>query len=165
MQRWPGDIQKIVNLFENHNKIENSEYLSKLVQKLYDQLEIKAEHKNHPVLIVEPAITSREYKIKLSELMFEQFESPYLQFHKAPLLSSYLFNKDNLIMIDSGGYNTYVTPIQEGQINEKAVIRANIGGEYLTQELRLILQQSANKSKLLSSIKQTMTSEASHQRQ
>lgn len=60
---------------------------------------------------MEPAITSREYKIKLAEMMFETFQVPQLQFHKAPLLTSYLFAKENLLIIDSGGYNTYVTPV------------------------------------------------------
>jgi len=43
-----------------------------------------------------------------------------------------MFAKDNLLIIDSGGHNTYITPIQDGSINTKGLVKSNIAGEYLT---------------------------------
>jgi len=44
--------------------------LEDIIEKLLGE-ELRVNSKEHPVLIGEPAITSREYKIKLAELMFE----------------------------------------------------------------------------------------------
>ncbi len=35
MQKWPSHVDQLVSMFENHNKVENSEYLESLMSKLY----------------------------------------------------------------------------------------------------------------------------------
>jgi hypothetical protein len=37
--------------------------------------------------------------------------------HKSPILSSYIFAKENVLILDSGADGTIAAPIQEGFIN------------------------------------------------
>ena len=85
-------------------------------KKLYTDLQ------NHHVFLVEPPIHNREYRLKIVELLFEKFKTPGVFMHKAPVLSSYVFAKENLILLDSGAYHTYCVPIQDGYANNKGSI-------------------------------------------
>ena len=85
-------------------------------KKLYTDLQ------NHHVFLVEPPIHNREYRLKIVELLFEKFKTPGVFMHKAPVLSSYVFAKENLILLDSGAYHTYCVPIQDGYANNKGTI-------------------------------------------
>ncbi|KRX07396.1 hypothetical protein PPERSA_03229 [Pseudocohnilembus persalinus] len=94
-----------------------------------------------PLFLVEPPMQTRENRIKMVELMFEECNFSSFYMHKGPLLSSYIFAKDTILLIDSGAEGTYIIPIQEGYINQKALMRTEIGGEYLTKQLSKILTQ------------------------
>ena len=82
-------------------------------KKLYTDLQ------NHHVFLVEPPIHNRDFRLKVVELLFEKFKTPGVFMHKAPVLSSYVFAKENLILLDSGAYHTYCVPIQDGYANNK----------------------------------------------
>lgn len=53
--------------------------------------------------------------------------------HKAQVLSTYLFAKESAMIVDVGAEFTHIVPVIEGFICNKAVIRAEIGGETLTR--------------------------------
>lgn len=66
------------------------------------------------------------------DLVFEECGFSSIYIHKGPVLSSYIFAKDTMLLVDSGADGTYVIPIQDGYINTKALMRTEVGGEYLT---------------------------------
>lgn len=55
-----------------------------------------------------------------------------IYFSKSPILSSYIFAKENMLLLESGAYQTYCVPIVEGEIKDKAILKLNLGGETLT---------------------------------
>jgi actin-related protein 2 len=87
------------------------------------------------VFFVEPALSSKEHRQKMIELLFEAFGFSGLFMHKAPVLSTYLFAKESAMIVDVGAEYTHVVPVVEGYICSKAIMRADIGGETLTREL------------------------------
>ena len=60
-------------------------------------------------------------------------------FNKSPVLSSYIFAKENMLLLESGANFTYCVPIVEGEIKDKALLKLNEGGETLTKKLDGIL--------------------------
>ena len=69
------------------------------------------------------------------ELLFEKFNCEGLFIKSSACLSSYLFSKESSLIIDIGGHNTYVTPVNDGfQVDEK-VKHAKFGGENQTFSL------------------------------
>jgi len=45
------------------------------------------------------------------ELAFEQSNFNSIYMHKGPILSSYIFAKETMLLVDSGADGTYVIPI------------------------------------------------------
>ena len=43
--------------------------------------------------------------------------------------------RENILVVDSGATQTQIVPIIEGNIVEKAIVRSDIAGEYLTEKL------------------------------
>lgn len=75
-------------------------------------------------------------------MLFEKMDSCGVSFAKSALMSAYLSSRENALVIDIGGYNTYVTPVHEGFIMNKAMMMyPGFGGEVLTEELRKIVMQ------------------------
>jgi actin-related protein len=87
----------------------------------------------HPMFYIEPPLSSKEYRQKLIELFFEEYEFNGLFMHKAPVLSTYLFGLESSLVVDIGAEYTHVVPVVEGFINPKGIIRANVGGESITR--------------------------------
>jgi len=96
-----------------------------------------AEFENTPLFLVEPAIHNKEQRMNMVQLLFEKFQVPSVFFHKAPLLALYVFSGENAMIVDVGANTTYCTPIVEGFISSKGVMKADFGGENLTNEMAL----------------------------
>jgi actin-like protein 6A len=105
-----------------------------------------------PLLLVEPPVHIRENRIKFVEMLFEKLDSCGVSFAKSSLMSAYLSSRENALVVDIGAYNTYVTPVHEGFIMNKAMMMYNFGGthfsikktnshlgEVLTDELRKVV--------------------------
>lgn len=56
----------------------------------------------HPLLMVEPVLQSKDNRVKLVEVLFENFGFKGVFFQKAPILASYLSGNQNSIIIDCG---------------------------------------------------------------
>lgn len=113
---YPPNGSKIMSPPQKEmNDIDYIEFMLREIstKKLYTDLQ------NHHVFLVEPPIHNRDFRLKIVELLFEKFKVPGVFMHKAPVLSSYVFAKENLILLDSGAYSTYCVPIQDGYANNK----------------------------------------------
>lgn len=56
---------------------------------LYDKTNINPEE--HPILMVEPVIKNKEFRMKIVELLFDKFGFKGVFFQKSPVLASYLY--------------------------------------------------------------------------
>jgi actin-related protein len=81
------------------------------------------------------------YRQSMLELLFEKFNCEGLFIKSSACLSSYLFSKESSLVIDVGGHNTYVTPVNDGfQIDNKGK-HYKFGGENLTFSLDSFLME------------------------
>lgn len=108
---------------------------------------------NTPMLFVEPAIHNKDLRLNMVQLMFEKFQSPSVFFHKAPLLALYVFSGENATILDIGANTTYCTPIVEGFVSSKGVMKVDFGGENLTHELSRVFEARGENVPTFASLK------------
>jgi len=102
------------------------------------QEKLGASFEKTPLFLVEPAIHNKDLRLNMVQLMFEKFKAPSVFFHKAPLLALYVFSGENATILDIGAKTSYCTPVVDGFISSKGVMKADFGGENLTNELSLV---------------------------
>jgi actin-related protein len=54
---------------------------------------------------------------------------------KAPVLASFACGRSTAVIIDSGHKATYATPVHDGYALQKCIIKHDIGGQQITQDL------------------------------
>jgi actin-related protein len=89
-----------------------------------------------PLLFVEPNLNVRYNRTRATELAFETFSVPSFDIMKSALLSSFAAGRSTCIVVDSGETATYAVPVIDGGILTRAMMRYNIGGQYITDCLR-----------------------------
>ncbi len=119
--------------------IVNFDHLEDLLRKsLIDQLMINP--RETPLLFTEPPIHNKDARLKLTEFMFEKFQVPAIFITKAPVLAAFSCGKSTAVIVDSGHRATYATPVHDGFALQKCIIKHDIGGQYLTNELLSYLE-------------------------
>jgi actin-like protein 6A len=94
-----------------------------------------------PILFTEPSIHNKDARLKLTEFMFEKFQVPALFICKAPVLAAFSCGRSTAIIVDSGNKTTVATPVHDGFALQKCIIKHDIGGQFLTQELLNLLER------------------------
>ena len=73
--------------------------------------------------------------------MFEKFQVPAIFLCKAPVLAAFSCGRSTAVILDSGFNTTTATPVQDGFALQKCIIKHDIGGHYLTQELLNLIEK------------------------
>lgn len=124
-----------------NGKIQNKADAKMIFNKIYNDLNI-INNKEIPLFIAEPPFTSKKQKNMLSELLFENFETPAVFFGTQGVLSLYAFGKTEGIVLESGKGVTQIVPITNGYKLDYAVQKINFGGEDIDQYLKLLLKKN-----------------------
>lgn len=96
----------------------------------------------HPVLLTEPSLNDPKNRVKIAEIMFEQFNVPSLCIVPQAFLSLHAENLSTGLVVDIGDTFTSVTPIYEELVILNAVSVERLGGRDITKSLRLHLQNN-----------------------
>ena len=93
--------------------------------------------KEHPILMVEPSYNTRQNREKLTELIFEKYESPALFVSKDAVLSCFAAGRATGMVLDSGGGKTTSVPVYDGYVLQQAIVRSHIAGKRLDEEFKV----------------------------
>ena len=88
-----------------------------------------------PILFTENAIHNKEYRMKLTEHMFEKYKIPALFMVKDPVLSAFSCGRSSALILDVGHQSTIATPVNDGYALLKCIIKHDIGGQTITNDL------------------------------
>ena len=114
-----------------------------LMEKLWDHAfkdRLRVQPEEHPMLIAEPSFNSEACREKMLELMFEKYKVPAVFISKNAVLSSFSCGRSTAVVLDSGGGSTSVTPVHEGYVLQKALVRSPMSGDKMTDYLLSVLQ-------------------------
>ena len=124
-------------------------FLTPLIVTDYDSLDtllramlvdrLALDPKEHPLLLVEPSLHNKEHRLKLTQYLFEKFQIPALFICKSSVLSAFSCGRSTSLVLESGANSTYAVPVHDGYALQTSMIKCDIGGNYLTEEVAKVL--------------------------
>ncbi|KAF2144716.1 uncharacterized protein K452DRAFT_356836 [Aplosporella prunicola CBS 121167] len=95
-----------------------------------------------PLLMSEPGWSSQKHREKCIEVAMEDWGAPAFYIAKNGVLAAFASGKPTALVIDVGAATTSITPVVDGMVIKKGVMKSPLAGNFISNQLRLTFAQS-----------------------
>ncbi|KDD76092.1 actin, partial [Helicosporidium sp. ATCC 50920] len=106
-----------------------------------EELHLPSQSPNHHLVLLEPALTTREHRERLVQLAFEELGVQGLFVSPQSVAALYASGRTSGLVVDCGFAKTDATAIVEGVVLNAGEVRVPVGGRHLTQHLRRLARE------------------------
>ena len=129
-----------INYPIEHGIVTNWDNMEKILHHmLFNELRVVPEE--HPVLFSETPLNPKANREKITQIMFETFNSPALYLAISSVLCLYASGRTTGVVLDSGDGVTHSVPVYEGYILPHCIPKFSLAGQNLTYYLMSMLSK------------------------
>ena len=123
-----------------HGIVTNWEEMEQIFHHTYFN-ELRVAPEEHPVLLTEAPLNPKANRERLTQLMFETFNTPAMYVGVQAVLALYAAGRTTGVVLDSGDGVSHAVPVFEGYCLPHAVERLDLAGRDLTGHMKTLLTE------------------------
>ncbi|CAN0042565.1 unnamed protein product [Ascophyllum nodosum] len=135
-----GENMEVVPLMEE-GFVTNWDLLERVWEHA-EQSRLKVKLSDHPVLLSEKSFNTSRSRLKYTEIMFEKFGVPAEFISKDAVLACFSIGRTTATLTDVGGDTSVVTPVVDGWVESKGIVKSLLGSNALQRYYLHLLQQA-----------------------